>query len=452
MQATAVSRPSRLMPALLPPGTSIGGVFAVALFMMIVTISAAPGHFMLSSNIRVIHIEHVDHGLRVYMRLPMPIAVADLVGARRADGTTEAAPYTTNQIEGGQLMHYLDVAALRHDPLGLGDIIAGRHALVADGRLINPRVEAVRVYPAIEQTRFTTLEEARLSLEGPAYLSQVKTIYAGETVVDVRLFYAAGSPVRAYAFGARVTPALPGLENLANLLVDHAADASRAFRSVGSLEHPIVVGDATLALTPPTAGLRSWAKAIRTFLWQGIMHILNGTDHVLFVLCMTIGALGLGNLLWRVTGFTLGHTVTLTTGFFGLAPAVPWFIPLIETAIAVSIVYAGSLALLRRVGGASFFVTATIGLLHGFGFSFVLHRILQVDAPALWPSLLSFNLGVEIGQLGIILLIWPALQLAERRVPHYAAYGRVAIVLPAIAIAVSWTVERFDSVWQRVVP
>jgi hypothetical protein len=190
---------------------------------------------------------------------------------------------------------------------------------------------------------------------------------------------------------------------------------------------------------------------MRTFVWQGILHILEGTDHVLFILCLTIGALGLTNLLWRVTGFTLGHTVTLTAGSFGFVPAAPWFVPAIEAAIALSIIYAGTVALLRRAGGATFLITVAIGLLHGFGFSFVLLRILQIDSPTLWPSLLSFNLGVEFGQVGVILLVWPVLRAAERWAPHYAGYGRIAIVMPAIAIAVMWTIERVDLVWQRVV-
>src|SRR5262249_53156006 len=165
-------------------------------------------------------------------------------------------------------------------------------------------------------------------------------------------------------------------------------------------------------------------------------------------LWLRIGAVGLTNLLWRATGFTLGHTVTLTAGSFGLVPAAPWFVPAIEVAIALSIIYAGTVALLGRAGGATFLITAAIGLLHGFGFSFVLLRILQIDSPTLWPSLLSFNLGVEIGQIGVILLVWPVLQAAERWAPRYAAYGRAAIVVPAIAVAAMWTIERANLVWQ----
>src|SRR5262249_55913678 len=149
---------------------------------------------------------------------------------------------------------------------------------------------------------------------------------------------------------------LAGLESLANLLIDHNAGETRTFRAVGSLESPIVVGNAALALTPATEKVLSWGGAVRAFVWQGILHILQGTDHVLFVVCLTIGAVGLTNLLWRATGFTLGHTVTLTAGSFGLVPAAPWFVPAIEVAIALSIIYAGLVALLGRAGGATFLI------------------------------------------------------------------------------------------------
>lgn len=55
---------------------------------------------------------------------------------------------------------------------------------------------------------------------------------------------------------------------------------------------------------------------------EGVLHIFGGLDHVLFIVCLVVGAVALGDLIWRVTGFTLGHTVTLIAGFLGFAPSV----------------------------------------------------------------------------------------------------------------------------------
>ena len=91
-----------------------------------------------------------------------------------------------------------------------------------------------------------------------------------------------------------------------------------------------------------------------------------------------------------------------------------------------------------------FVVTSVIGLLHGLGFSFVLHKILQVDSPNIWQSLLAFNVGVEIGQLLIILAVWPAFRLIAKASGRAWFAGRVGISAVCIAVAALWT-------WQRAV-
>lgn len=430
--------------------TGIAWVLSVAGLVLVASPSAVLPHFMLTSNIRAIHVEHRADGLRVYLRLPMPLIVADLAGRARPDGSSSPAPYTVDRMDDGQLSHYLDIQAFRRDPVGLGTLVVERHALVADGRLLQGRVEAVRAYPAFEQPRFTNLAEARAALGGPPWAGRPERVYAGETVVDVQIFYPNVEPVaRYYAFGARVTPTLQGVESLANVLFDHRGTETRIVRARGSLAVPLVVSRATVA-GGSTGGAPPGIEAV-PFVWHGILHILGGVDHVLFVLCLTIGARGLTNLLLRVTGFTVGHTVTLIAGFLGVVPAAPWFIPAIEAAIALSIVYAGAIALRRRPGGDTLVLTAAIGLLHGFGFSFVLHNILPLDAPRLWARLLLFNLGVEAGQVALILAVWPALRLLERWAPRYVPYGRAAVVVPSMAIAAVWTIERIRLVWDRVV-
>jgi hypothetical protein len=89
-----------------------------------------------------------------------------------------------------------------------------------------------------------------------------------------------------------------------------------------------------------------------------------------------------------------------------------------------------------------FIVTSLIGVLHGLGFSFVLHKILQVDSPNIWQSLLAFNVGVEVGQLVIILAAWPAFRLIQKLGEKIWRAGRIGIAAICIVIATMW-------VWQR---
>jgi hypothetical protein len=143
--------------------------------------------------------------------------------------------------------------------------------------------------------------------------------------------------------------------------------------------------------------------------------------------------------------------VTLTIGFFGIVPSGAWFIPAVEAGIALSIIYAAAIAVLPRSERNSserilFAVTCGIGLLHGLGFSFVLQKILQINSPDIWQSLLAFNVGVEIGQLLIILLSWPLFRLISRISSRTWHIGRWAIAAGCTGIAVFWTGERVLSI------
>jgi hypothetical protein len=178
---------------------------------------------------------------------------------------------------------------------------------------------------------------------------------------------------------------------------------------------------------------------IRTFVPSGVHHILIGPDHVLFL----IGLLLLGGtwmaLVKIVTAFTLGHSLTLSLAALNIVtpPA-----QLIEPAIALSIVFVGADNLVRGTGrDVRAWVALVFGLVHGFGFAFVL-REFGLPAGALGWSLFSFNLGVEIGQLAIVLVAATGLAMIRRRsdVVGYrvAQAGSIGVILAGSY----WFVER----------
>ena len=109
------------------------------------------GTFPLNLNVRVIHVEHLEDGLRIYLRLPMPYLVADRLGATGPDGLPKPAPYTTNRMEDGRLVHYLDADALRADPNGLGQLVAEGHPITVNGQPLAVEVEQTRAYPGTNQ-------------------------------------------------------------------------------------------------------------------------------------------------------------------------------------------------------------------------------------------------------------------------------------------------------------
>ena len=417
--------------SVLSPGFS--SFLLTTLLLLIFSIDAARAHFNLNLNIRVLHIEHLPDGIDVYLRLPMPYLLADKLGPEQADGNPAPAPYTTNAMVAGELQHYVDFAAVANDPLGLGEIAAAGHEITVAQQVLGATVVQQRVHTGESQPPFSTLQEAKSAFTRPAIDKDQPAPYVGDCVVDVQLRYRHQGGIHRYSLSSSLDPGLAGQEETANLILDYAGDNTRILRITGLMVEPVTVS-------------RSVWKAAATFVREGIQHILAGYDHVLFVVCLLLGAPLLVSLAWRITGFTIGHSITLTLGFFGYTPSAPWFIPLVEAGIAASIIYAAIVALSAtegaRQGAGGIIMTTLIGMLHGLGFAFVLLEILGVSSPHLWVSLLSFNVGVELGQLGIVLLLWPALYLVGKRLPTWVVPLRWLIALPCILLASLWLGQR----------
>lgn len=150
-----------------------------------------------------------------------------------------------------------------------------------------------------------------------------------------------------------------------------------------------------------------WYQAGLVFLRSGFFHILGGLDHLLFLLCLMIPARRVRHLVLVITAFTLAHSVTLAGAALGMTPTAAWFPPFVETLIALSILVmaienAVQVSPRRRAA-----LTFGFGLVHGFGFSFALSELLPFAGAHVPLALLSFNVGVEIGQLLVLVLVLP---------------------------------------------
>ncbi len=416
---------------LIKSGGCLRGIarFATLFAVLVGLAGTAAAHFNLNVNIRIIHVEERVEDLRVLIRLPMAYLVADKLGPEQADGSRSPAPFSINRTEDGVVVHYLDAEALRRDPGGLAQLIAEGHTVRSGGETLVPELGRLRAYPALKQVPFATLAEADSALEGEIYPADFEVTYVGDTIVDAEIIYRTPGGLGDYSIESSLNPGLPGQEDTANLILVHGAGDPLIFRVRGLLSEPIEVS-------------RSLFDAVLTFVYEGVRHILEGADHVLFVVCLVLGARAVKDLLWRITGFTLGHSVTLALGFFGFVPQAAWFVPLVEIGIAFSIVYAAIIAIGEKQIKGTVLVTTLIGLLHGLGFSFVLREILQLDAPNIWHSLLAFNLGVEIGQVAIALVIWPSLWALTKYLPKRVALIRLGLALLCIGFAALWIGER----------
>jgi hydrogenase/urease accessory protein HupE len=211
------------------------------------------------------------------------------------------------------------------------------------------------------------------------------------------------------------------------------------FRTAGGVERAFeLAGDPGVVRLDPR-----WHQAAWRFVELGFFHILDGTDHLLFLLCLVIPFRRLKPLVLVVTAFTVAHSITLIASAFDLAPDALWFPPLVETAIAASIVY---MALENIVGSdhlrqSRWAIALAFGLVHGFGFSFALRETLQFAGSHVLTSLLAFNVGVEIGQILVLAVMIPALQLVFR----YVVAERIGTILVSAIVAHTawhWMIER----------
>ncbi|BBC74383.1 HupE/UreJ protein [Altererythrobacter sp. B11] len=180
---------------------------------------------------------------------------------------------------------------------------------------------------------------------------------------------------------------------------------------------------------------------IATFVPSGIHHILIGPDHLLFLFGLLLLGGGWRQLVKIVTAFTIGHSITLSLAALDIVnpPA-----QLVEPAIALTVVLVGVDNLLQRKGGGRDlrpYAAALFGLIHGFGFASVL-REFGLPQEALGWSLFSFNVGVELGQLAVVLVV--ASLLGAIRKANAAAGQAVALAGSVVVIAAGayWFVER----------
>ena len=180
---------------------------------------------------------------------------------------------------------------------------------------------------------------------------------------------------------------------------------------------------------------RAWAT-LSSFVRLGIEHIFTGYDHILFLFGLLLVGTGLRNLVAVVTSFTVAHSATLALATLGVVTPVPWTI---EAAIALSIAYIGIENLFVPNPRYRWKISFLFGLVHGFGFATVL-RDMHLAQTGLAMSLFGFNTGVEIGQIAIVSVMYPLLQLLART-PYRLAVTRVASCV-ITAVGLFWFYQR----------
>jgi hypothetical protein len=300
-----------------------------------------------------------------------------------------------------------------------------------DAPLPAPRVVFARVSLPSDRS-FANYETARSHVAAPP-LGDDLELYWNQQLLDVLLEY----PIRSdrsdfairFAFdrlGRNVSTALRFLP---------AGSVIRAFE---------FHGDPGLVELDP-----GWSQAAWRFVVEGFWHILGGIDHLMFLVCLVLPFRRLRPLVVIVTAFTVAHSLALAAAALDFVPDGLWFPPLVETLIAVTIVYMALenivyAALDKDPGGEltrRWIIAFAFGIVHGFGFSFALKETLQFAGDHLLASLVAFNVGVEIGQIAVLIVLVPACSLIFR----YLLPERLGIIILSALVAHTawhWMLER----------
>jgi hypothetical protein len=230
-------------------------------------------------------------------------------------------------------------------------------------------------------------------------------------------------------------PEVPGRLTLAAPILEALAPGhrhlARVFRSGKAQVNVLDRAHATWTLddaNPTSSATKMAGQMAWSMLKLGVEHILTGADHLVFLFGLILVGGRVSSLVAAVSAFTLAHSITLALAALSIFAPSP---RLVEPAIALSIAYVGVENLFVKDASKRWRITFPFGLVHGFGFAAALREI-GLPHGQVPIALVSFNLGVELGQLGVLSIALP-LVLAARRAPWFGDRG-VKILSAAIAI------------------
>jgi hypothetical protein len=337
---------------------------------------------------------------------------------------------------------YLDIARADEALQGAAKLYLVDNLTITENgtALPPPRIAYARISLPSDRS-FGSYARARAHVAGPR-VAEDQDLYWNQQLLDVLLEYPIQSDRSAFAIHPRFDR------------FGHNVSTALRFLPPGGGVRPFELdGDPGLVHMDP-----SWHQAALRFVVSGFWHILEGTDHLLFLVCLVVPFRRLRPLVVIVTAFTVGHSISLFASAYGFVPEGLWFPPLVETLIAVTIVYMALenivYAATGKIGGdlsRRWIIAFAFGIVHGFGFSFALRDTLQFAGDHLLTALLGFNIGVEIGQLAVLLVLVPALAFLFR----YVVAEKLGVIILSVLVAHTawhWMLERGEQLAKFPLP
>lgn len=392
--------PGQVQPLRTPRQRNARAVVAALTTALVLALSVQPRAHDIPRDVTVqAYVKPDGTRLRLLLRVPLA-AMRDVDVPTRPNGSLDLA-----RVDG----------VLRHAAvLWLRDAV---EVYEENAPLAPPGLVAARVSLPSDRS-FTSYQEALASVTGDPLPENTELAWS-QALFDVLFEYRIRSNASRFSIRPNV-----------GRLGERVLTVVRFLPPGGTVRAFEFTGDPGLVRLDPR-----WHQAAGHFVKLGFVHILDGADHLLFLLCLVIPIRRIRPLVAVVTSFTVAHSITLLASAYRIAPDALWFPPLIETLIAASIVYMA----IENIAGLNpqgrWAMAFGFGLVHGFGFSFALRQTLQFAGSHLVTSLLSFNVGVELGQLAVLACLVPALHLLFR----FALDQRLGtIILSALVGHTGW--------------
>lgn len=405
------------------------------LFLFSSPFNSAKAHFN-HFEPRIIHIAEDAGDLFIYLRMPLPLLL--LPDDWKGGDTTQDIPFTTKRTAAGKTEYDLNKTEVTTNTANLIQLIKQGYKVTINQKPITDyETVNISIFTSHNRKPFSSLAYAQKALEGPLIKIIPGEFSIFNASIDVKIKIPNHSVTSDITISSDLGSKFKALDRLANITQLHRTNTPEGQTTIGLLK-------ASFGKTPERL------SQITNQTLSGIWHIIIGLDHVLFVMLIIILAGSWSTVLKNATGFTIGHSITLTLGMLGQTPEGTWFIPAVELAIAITILYGAMLLLLNKPSYFGFSNVMMIGLIHGYGFSFVLSDVLKQGGAIDFSNIFFFNLGIELGQIIIYASLLPLFYLAHRFKVLQKIPAKLLFSLLAASISLYWIADRGYSLWQTL--
>lgn len=374
---------------------------------------------------RIIHLFQEQQDTIILMRMPLPLILLD--EQWKGIDSEQNIPYTRKFNDPDGIDYLLDHAKIRDDINTFKTIISQGYTIQKNTIEQQYLVDAIHIFNTDNRKPFSSLDTALKNFTADLAI-QPEAIKLFDAGIDIKLRLPNTSIITdGISIQSVLGDKFNAINRLANIVNLHREDNTPTETTVGILDYS-------------STQQASYMQKIITGFNDGFIHILLGLDHVVFVLLLFYSAANFLRLLSLATAFTIGHSFSLFFGN-GMIVSSPIFTPSIELLIALTIFISAIALLMNKTKHISTTPLLIIGIIHGFGFSFVFNELSMAGSHTSISQLLSFNIGIEAGQIfiyGIAFIITRAIQIKFQLIKPLQYH----VSLFAIAISLYWVITR----------